>query len=86
MSFMDRYGGIIYAPQESRRKEKQLIGMYDRMKGEINFVRVNKEKIIVMQGFNCKTGGKVAGNKEEIKKQGKIFFKVMEKKQMTVQS
>eukprot|EP00112_Aurelia_sp_Birch-Aquarium-sp1_P014117 Seg3022.3 transcript_id=Seg3022.3/GoldUCD/mRNA.D3Y31 product="hypothetical protein" protein_id=Seg3022.3/GoldUCD/D3Y31 len=76
--------GLIYAPQESRTDKKQIKEMYDRMKGEINTSKVNKEKIIIMGDFNCKIGTKVAGNKEEITKGGKILLKMVEKEQMTI--
>ena len=39
---------LIYAPQESRTSKKQIKDMYDRIKGEINTSKVNKEKIIIM--------------------------------------
>ena len=64
--------GIIYEPQECRTRKKQLEGMYDRMKEEINMARVNNEKIIIMGDFNCKAGRKIFEHKEEVKKGEKL--------------
>ena len=68
--------GVIYAPQETKQKIKDLEEMYNAIKDEVRKAEVQREKIMIMGDFNCKVGTKIPGNKEELPKGGKLLIKM----------
>lgn len=69
--------GNIYAPQESRTKDKEIENMYNNIRKHKLEADKNFEKIIISGDFNCKIGDHIKGNEKSISKFGKKLIKLI---------
>ena len=76
--------GVIYAPQENKVKNEEITNMYETVTKEIQKAIDNDEKIVLMGDFNCKIGGEIRNNKEDVSKGGKEFIKVIKQNKLSV--
>ena len=76
--------GVVYAPQESRTKAKDLKEMYKYIQKQIEEAKRHKQKVLIIGDFNCKIGNHIQGNKDEITKGGKLLLKMVEKMELEI--
>ena len=65
--------GIIYTPQESRKKVAEMKEVYQSMKEEIEKTERNEEHLIMVGDYNCHVGKIIKENKEKETTAGKMF-------------
>ena len=71
--------GIVYAPQETKTKKKDLERMYKRIERQILIAEEEGQKLILVGDFNAKVGEIISGNKEEVSTAGKILKEMVER-------
>ena len=69
--------GIVYAPQESRTKVKEMRKIYKKIQMQIEEGLTKNQQIMVVGDFNCKVGNVVEGNKTEISSAGKMLLEMI---------
>ena len=68
--------GVIYMPQESRTKLDTLKEIYQAIEREIEEAAENGFSLLVVGDLNCKVGGVINGNTEDLSKGGRLLLKM----------
>ena len=76
--------GLVYAPQESRTKAKDLRIMYDKMEEQIIKGRNRNQKVLIVGDLNCKIGKEINGNKDIVTKGGRMLLKLVKDQDMEI--
>ena len=76
--------GNVYAPQESRTKDKEIEKMYNNIRKNKLEADKNYEKIIISGDFNCKIGDHIKGNDNTISKFGKKLLKLISNNNLSI--
>ena len=71
--------GVIYAPQESVRPNKELKNLYTSITEEIIKAKGEDQQSIIIGDFNAKIGDRIKVNMSTVTKGGRQLLKMMEK-------
>ena len=67
--------GAIYTPQESRTSKEILTKMYESIEEQVCRAKERQQNVLMLGDFNCKIGDKIKGNRKEVSKGGRYFWK-----------
>ena len=76
--------GVIYMPQESRTTLEKLKEIYQIIEKEVIDAQEKGDNILILGDLNCKVGGAIEGNSEEITKGGRLLLKLLRKYKMKI--
>ena len=76
--------GIVYAPQECKSTVPQLKTMYKGIRNHVKEAKVKKQNLLIVGDFNCKIGGTISGNTDEVTKGGKILADLVDKEDLKI--
>ena len=76
--------GLIYAPQENETTVAELKTMYKNITKQVKLAKENNQSVLVLGDLNCKVGGNIKNNSEEISKGGKILMEVIRKQGLKI--
>ena len=71
--------GLVYAPQESVTKINDLRIMYNQIEEQVKQAIAEDSELIVCGDFNCKVGEMIRGNRDTVKKGGRLLMKMIRK-------
>ena len=76
--------GVIYAPQENTRPNRELKKMYEEIKDQIEQTTQQCQNFIILGDFNAKIGTTTKGNKETVTKGGRQIIELVDKQDMVM--
>ena len=76
--------GVVYFPQESTTKLKEIKEIYQELSKEVKVGRRQKETVMIVGDFNCKIGNTLRGNSEEISKGGRQLLTWCKQQDMVI--
>ena len=76
--------GVIYMPQESRTRKAKLKEIYEVIEEEVLSAQQKGECVLILGDLNCKVGGMIKGNNNEITKGGKLLLKMTKKCKLAI--
>ena len=76
--------GLIYAPQESETTVPELKIMYKNISRQVKLAKENNQNVLLLGDLNCKIGGNIKNNSEEVSKGGKILMEMVRKQGLKI--
>ena len=76
--------GMIYAPQETRTKVKDIERMYKKIEKHVVEAEEEGQKLVIVGDLNCKIGKEIKGKREEVSPGGRKLLNLIKENSLMI--